>query len=131
MATIQGTALLAPSLSFGASGPASIFSLLKALLDSESADPVERRDAVESLVAYHCATISTDKYTAIREAAHVNRQNLLILDYLWDVFGSAGNIFGNKAMPHSPDPLLLSQIASSVAARRTVQSLVVLPGPQS
>lgn len=131
MTVMQGTALFSPGLTFGASGPSSIFSLLKALLDNESADPGERRDAVESLVAYHCATISTDKYTAVKEAFHIQRQTLLLLDYVWDVFGSAGNIFGNNAMPHSPNPLILSQIASTIAARRATQSLGTLPGPQS
>lgn len=131
MTAIQGTASLSSGVSFGASGPASIFSLIKALLDNESADANERREAVESLVAYHCATISADKYTAVKEAFHVHRQALLLLDYVWDVFGSTGGIFGSGAMPHSPNPLLLSQIASSISARRTTQSLGSLPGPQS
>lgn len=131
MAAIQGTALFSPGLTFGAGGSPSVFSSIKALLDNESASADERREAVESLVAYHCATISADKYTAVREAAHIHRQALLLIDYVWNVFGSAGNIFGNNSMPHSPNPVLLGQIASTIAARRTNRSLGTLPGPQS
>lgn len=122
MTAWAGSALLSPSVIFG-STPESLFKLLQVLMEAEISDPLARRDAIENLVAYHCATISNDKYTAVVNACHIHRQVLLMLDSIWNVFGPTG-------IPvHKPSNIQYHETAALITTKRAAQSLNTLPGP--
>jgi hypothetical protein len=117
-----GSATLSPSVTL-TSIPESLFTLLQTLMDAEISDPIARRDAIEHLVAYYCATISNDKYTAVVNANHVHRQVLLMLDSAWNVFGPGG-------IPvHTPPANEFHDTMAKITSKRAGAGLNVLPGP--
>jgi hypothetical protein len=127
MAVLQGTAVFAPTVSFK-SNTASTFLLLQQLLDAIEEDPTARNSALSYLVAYHAAALSADKYSAIKNLNKIHGDAKLLLDYMWNFYGSS---YSNGMIPvSSPTPAALSEIVSTVAATRTTKTLSPLPGPK-
>ena len=126
---MQATALLAPRATMAAVMPESLFALLQGLMDQEQWDPTTRTTTLATLVAYHAATAAPDKYTQVVAIQKIRKDALLLLDHMWNMFGS-GN-YGIYGMPiDAPSAPQLTEVLQTVAATRTTKTLPPLPGPK-
>lgn len=123
MAAIQGTASFSAGVVFTPKFT-STFLLLQALLDKlELGNTRARNDALEFLIAYHAATLSNDKYSAVVNMNKIHARALLYLDHMWNVYGPAG-------LPiDAPSHAALSELTSAVSTARTNASYTPLAGP--
>jgi hypothetical protein len=113
---------LAPASFFGGM-PASIFSFLATLLDQQSADPVQRSQAITYLMVYQASTLADDKNTAVLGIEKMHDDALLLLDHLWGIFGPSGIPIDR------PSDAQLGEIKYNVITGRSKKNLKPLKTP--
>jgi hypothetical protein len=123
MTAINATASLSPGLVF-MGGPESLFDLMQNLLDAEQIDPAVRNVALMALVAYHGATLSNDKLSAVHAINKIHKDALLLLDYLWGIDSGVNGVY---TMPvDNPGAPQLHEIAAQVATTRAARGYAAL-----